>query len=546
MELDREMVQQAYLAESQEGLVQMEEALLGLEQNPADQESLNTVFRVIHTIKGNGAALGLQSVAKFAHQVEDLLDLLRQHQLPTTPEVISLLLQCGDALRGLLPAAVQGQDTMSATHQALLLQVQHLVATADAAETPATPSLPGAQAAQTETLHPTAARSIRVGMEKLDKMLTLTGELAINQGRLKRMLQELPVEIREEYLSVQQEGETLYTELQESVMKSRLVPVGPMFRQFARTVRDIAQKNHKLARLVIEGEDVELDHTVVELLHDPLLHMLRNALDHGLESPDERRRTGKDASGTIRLSAKHLSGSILISLADDGAGFNREKIRARALSMGRIEEGQSLSDSELFQLVFEAGFSTADTVTDLSGRGVGMDVVRRNIDSLRGTIEIESENGKGSTIHIRLPLTLAIIEGFTVGVGQENYVIPLESVIECIAMPVDATAGTSGVINVRGEALPFLRLREVFEATGPAAIRENIVVVSAGSGKTGLVVDTLIGEGQAVIKSLGRLFRNLQGVAGSTVLGDGRVALILDVVSLVRSATARRSETAAA
>jgi two-component system chemotaxis sensor kinase CheA len=324
-------------------------------------------------------------------------------------------------------------------------------------------------------------------------------------------------------------------DLQSEVMSIRMVPVGPLFRQMVRSVRDLARSHGKIARLEVIGGDVEVDTTVLEQLKDPLLHLVRNSVDHGLEKPAAREAAGKNPCGVIKLSAAHSGGNIIVTLQDDGAGFNRERILEKARRVGLISAKDDFRDQDIYDLVFRAGFSTAESVTDLSGRGVGLDVVRRNIDTLRGTVEISSTSGKGSTIAIRLPLTLAIIEGFSVRVGTETFVVPLEHVTECTELPSDQRSSeASGILSLRGNALPYVRLRRAFSLSGDAPKRENIVVVKINECYAGIAVDELLGGMQTVVKPLGRAFRAVPGIAGSTVLGDGRVGLIIDVPSLLR------------
>jgi two-component system chemotaxis sensor kinase CheA len=318
-------------------------------------------------------------------------------------------------------------------------------------------------------------------------------------------------------------------------MGIRMVPVGPVFRQFIRSVRDLARSHGKLARLEVVGGDVEVDTTVLEQLKDPLLHLVRNAVDHGLEKPAVRESQGKNPCGVIRLTASHSGGNVVVKLEDDGAGFDRARILDKARRLGLLSGKDEIRDQDLYDLVFQAGFSTAESVTDLSGRGVGLDVVRRNIDILRGTTEVSSTAGKGSTITLRLPLTLAIIEGFSVRVGTETFVVPLEHVTECTELPAEQRSPEAGgILSLRGTALPYVRLRRVFSLSGQAPKRENIVVVKINEFHAGIAVDELLGGMQAVVKPLGRAFRGVPGIAGSTVLGDGRVGLIIDVPSLLR------------
>jgi two-component system chemotaxis sensor kinase CheA len=369
-------------------------------------------------------------------------------------------------------------------------------------------------------------------------MLDLSGEIAIARGRLGEMLESgdaSPAEL----LEAHREAERLHLDLQELIMKARMVPIGPSFHQHLRTLRDVATQQGKIARLVVEGEDVEVDTAVVELLRDPLGHMVRNALDHGLERPEARRAAGKNPVGTVALRAYHETGSMVIEVEDDGAGLDRHRIAERGAAMGLIPDALRVDDEALARLVFEPGFSTAERITEISGRGVGMDVVRRNVEALRGTVSLRSEPGQGTTVTVRVPLTLAIIQGFRVGLAADDYILPLDAVVECLELPADAPGDGCTVIPLRGRPLPALRLRDHFRLSGPRPDHENVVVVQHGPALAGLVVDALHGESSTVIKPLGPLFRGLPGVAGSSILGDGRVALILDVAGLLREALRR-------
>ncbi|HST59881.1 MAG TPA: chemotaxis protein CheA [Longimicrobium sp.] len=537
MDIDLNAVIEVFLAEAEEGLAAMENALLALEAQPGDAEPLHTVFRIAHTLKGDAATLGFRPVADFAHAVEDLLERLRAGEAAPTAERIALLLRAVDALRALIPAAAEGRDELSPAEHALLADVAASATEApgtdeDAPQVAVAPSVPADGAA------PAARRTLRVDVAKLDQALDLVGEIAIARGRMARLLGDGAS--RASLVEAHEEAERLHLELQEAVMKLRMVPLGPVFRPHLRTVRDLAAATGKRVRLVLEGEDAEVDTTVAQHLREPLLHMLRNAVDHGIETPDARRRAGKDPVGTITLSARHEGGGILVRMTDDGAGMDRARILARARTRGMVRDGEALSDAETLRLVLEAGFSTAETVTDLSGRGVGLDVVRRGVEALRGSVQLESRAGEGTTLTLRLPLSLALIDGFSVGVADETYVVPLESVVECLELPADRLeAEAAGVLSLRGEALPFLRLRDFLSVPGAAPRRESVVVIRHDAGRAGLVVDTLHGGGQAVIKPLGRVLKQVPGVSGSTILGNGRVGLILDVPALLRRAVER-------
>jgi len=547
MDFDREKVIAAFVAESEEGLERTEQYLIAAETDPGNTELLDEMFRVAHTIKGNASALDFPELAGFAHVMEDLLEALRKHEITISRELISLLLNGVDALRALVPAAAEGSDRLSLAHQRLKKAIARYASGRVSAspasqishDRPSPPTVPGSVPSGG-----TRNRTLRVDIEKLDQMLNLTGEIAIAQGRLRRMVEELKSEGGRILLEMQREVERLQKNLQEQVMGVRLVSVGPLFQQFARSVRDISQSHNKLARLEIVGADVEVDTRVLEHLKDPLLHMIRNAVDHGIETPQARRAAGKSPCGLLKLTAFHKAGSIVIQLSDDGAGFNRQRILAKARALNLVDDAEKVADQELFNLVFKAGFTTAVEVTDLSGRGVGMDVVRRNIELLRGNIEIHSTAGQGTTITIRLPLTLAIIEGFSVVANNETYVIPLEMISECLELPIDQISTDKvGVINLRGEPLPYVRLREVFGTPSQLPIRENVVVIHREGGYAGIAVEKLLGECQAIIKPLNRIFRNVPGVSGSTILDDGRVALILDTGALLREVVAEETRT---
>jgi len=533
---DRDLLLQTFLTEAGEHLHALEEALVALEARPDDAELLNGIFRIAHSLKGDALMVGFPRIAEFAHGLEDLLDRLREGALAVDADLTTLLLRAVDVLRGLLAAAAAGQDTtpldLAATQTALAAACARPAA--EAAVT-AEPSAATSAAVTAE------AGTLRVDVAKLDRMLNLTGEIAIARGRVAQMMAALPAHVGQEILEAHRDADRLQMELQEQVMKARMVPVGPFFRQYARTVRDVARAHGKSVRLVIEGDDVEMDTRVVERLRDPLTHMIRNSIDHGIESPELRAALGKAPEGSLTLRAAHEGGLIVIEVRDDGAGFNRPRIAERARTTGLAPAPEQLPDAELLALVFAPGFSTAETVTDLSGRGVGMDVVRRNIEGLRGTLSIESADGEGAAVTIRLPLTLAIIDGFGVGVGDETYIVPLDAVLECLALPSDShrDGDGHGVINLRGEPLPYLRLRDRFTATGAVPQREHVLVVQHAGGRAGIAVDALYGERQAVIKSLGAGLDGLSGLSGSTILGDGRVALILDVPALLREAVGR-------
>ncbi len=549
MEIQRDVILKSFVVETGEGLAQMEEAILELEERPEDGELIQTIFRVVHTIKGNVSILELPKLQAFAHTFENLLDEVRGRSLSVTPEIINLMLASLDVLREMSASAAEGRDETSARAREVLGRISKCIE----GRAPASPERTaeengsGAETGAPRTAHANdSLRSLRVDVAKLDRLLDLTGEIAIARGRIAQLLENPGAADLEAIRETSRAADALHTELQETVLKARMVSVGPLFRQYSRTVRDLAKAHGKLARLQIEGEEVEVDTSVIEHLKDPFLHMIRNAIDHGIETPGIRKRKGKAASGTVTVRAAHEAGSIVIEVTDDGAGLNRERICEVARKRGIFAEPEKLADQELFQLIFEAGFSTAGAVSDMSGRGVGMDVVRRNVQALRGSAFITSEPGAGSSVHIRLPLTLAIIEGFGVGVGEDTYVIPVDQVIECVELPAkERNSGcVTGVLELRGEPLPYVQLREHFQSSGARSMRQNVVVVQHDANRAGLAVDRLYGATQTVIKPLPHVFRNVPGVSGSAILGNGRVALILDVPALMRSFEAEAARVA--
>lgn len=720
-------IQQAFVIESSELLQQMEDHLLQLESDGSNAETINSIFRAAHTIKGSAGVIECTYVVEFTHVLENLLDRMREGLIAPSSELIELLLASADHLRRLVgcvekqelpdvsldeagqalhsrlqqvlgqqPPAVPEQRTaareviqvaggeMESDHWHISLRFGHDVlrkgmdpanflrylaelgeiislttlpdALPDAADmdpescylgfeisyrtdadkariesvfdfvrddcivhiwpphsklsdfigainalpedvmrlgeilvksgaltqreleqglqAQAAPALPGADedceesaappkigevlvnqgAVAAEVVEAAAhrqskvaekksleSRLIRVQAEKLDQLIDLVGEMVIAGASANLLAQRSGETALIEATSVMSR---LVEQIRDHALQLRMVQIGETFQRFQRVVRDTSRELGKEIDLVISGGDAELDKSMVEKIGDPLMHLVRNAIDHGIETPEIRVGKGKPANGTLRLNAYHESGSIAIEIIDDGAGLNRDKILQKARERELIGAAEGLTDSEIFSLIFEPGFSTADKVTNISGRGVGLDVVKRNITAMRGQVEIESEPGRGSLFRIHLPLTLAIIDGFLVGVGKSAYVIPLSSVVECMELSLDESAGVheQSYINLRGEVLPFVRLREMFEIDDAGGKRENIVVVNYAGRKIGLVVDELMGEFQTVIKPLSNIFRHIKGIGGSTILGTGEVALILDVQSLVAMLTSGQNE----
>lgn len=401
--------------------------------------------------------------------------------------------------------------------------------TGPAVAVPPEPAHPRAEAEKAARREDTG---IRVQAERLDELMDQVGELVIAQARLRQLAsagQDLHLS------ALVEEIERLSSQLRDTTMGIRMVPIGSLFGRFRRLIRDLSRDLGKEVALTTTGEETELDKTVIERLHDPLVHLIRNSLDHGIEAPGGRAAAGKPGQGRVHLSAVHSGAQVLITIQDDGAGIDPARVRAKAEENGLIPPGAGLSDGELFQLILQPGFSTADRITSVSGRGVGMDVVKRSIDALRGTIDIASTPGQGTVMTLRLPLTLAIIDGLLVRVGSGRYVIPLSAVEECVELtPADDVRSTGrDFLNIRDEVVPFLRLKTLFNVHAPPEPFQKVVVVSAGEARVGLAVDQIIGDYQTVIKSLSKIHSAVQAFSGATILGDGTVALILDVPRLI-------------
>ncbi len=462
-------------------------------------------------------------------KVSQYVDLIRA--LPELPARLGeILVMCGSVTASELQGALQQQQSNNE-------------AKADDAPTPRLGSIlvaagnvppvvvEAALAKQKQVVEQKAqeSRSIRVDSDKLDRLIDLVGELIIAGARASMIGQQIHNTDLQECTSTLS---GLVEEVRDAALELRMVKIGATFNRFQRVVHDVARELGKDIGLMVDGEDSELDKTVVEKIGDPLMHLVRNAMDHGIEPADVRVASGKPAKGMIKLNAFHESGSIVIEVSDDGGGLRKEKILAKAVERGLVDPERKLTDGEIYNLIFEAGFSTAEKVTNLSGRGVGMDVVKRNITALRGSVDVSSREGAGTTVTVRLPLTLAIIDGFLVQVGGSVFVIPLDMIEECIEF---ATEPGQDYCNLRGQVLPFIRLRSLFRIDGAATRRESIVVLKLGNTRAGLVVDTLLGEFQTVIKPLSPMFSEVKCISGSTILGSGEVALILDVGSLMQA-----------
>jgi two-component system chemotaxis sensor kinase CheA len=382
-----------------------------------------------------------------------------------------------------------------------------------------------------------AMESIRVKSDRLDKLVNLVGEMVTVQARLSQFAGN---RVDPDLMAIAEEVERFTWDLRDQVLNIRMLPIGGTFTRFKRLVRDLGAELGKDVMLLTEGGETELDKTVIDQLNDPLVHLVRNSIDHGIESPELRGAAGKPRKGRIALSAKHSGANVVLTISDDGAGLDAERIRARAVEKGLVAAQAELSERDVYNLIFEPGFSTATEISSVSGRGVGMDVVRQAIDALRGSIEVRSENGQGTTFTVKLPLTLAIIDGLLIDVAAENYILPLSAVEECIELTREDSEQSHGrnLVKVRGDIVPYVRLRDEFGISGTCPEIEQIVIVNLDGVRIGFVVDHVVGEHQTVIKTLGRMYQDADGVSGATILGDGHVALILDLQQLADKAEA--------
>ncbi len=575
---NRELLGEFY-GEAVEHLQQIEAALLALEQEPDHPEALNSIFRSFHTFKGNAGFLGLVPMQSLAHEVESLLDLARNQKLRLNSAIITEILRSRDALQALTQQLARALESGHLPDQ--IIPVSHLIRAVKRLATgvdeapapapaPAVPvaapaasvevALPTAESPAAATTAPAAAKpgaapaaaaasgagrgpsnaTVRVNTEKLDSLMDVVGELVIVQSQLLETARAhadtgSPLQRNVAQLN------RITKDLQHTAMSLRMIPVKPTFQKMERLARDLARDFGKKVHFVTSGEETELDRTVVEEIGDPLVHMVRNALDHGLEAPADRIQRGKEETGSLRLKAYHQGSNIVIELQDDGRGIDPDKVYRKALEKGVVAPGTVLTREECYALLFAPGFSTAEKVTAVSGRGVGMDVVKRNIEKLRGKIEITSAVGQGSTFKIKLPLTMAIIDGLVVRVGADRFILPSTSVQMALRPGRDAISTVQGkgeVLDLRGRLVPVHRLHRRFGIPADAQQPwDGIVVIVEHSGKvSALLVDEMVSKQEVVIKNLGAFMQNLPGVAGGAILGDGNIALILDPGTLLLAA----------
>jgi two-component system chemotaxis sensor kinase CheA len=572
-----------FVVEAREHLQGIEQSVLALEQDPTSVDPIHSMFRAFHTIKGIAGFLEFQDIREVSHETETLLDLARNGMLALNPAVIDVILEAADYLSREVTRIECGSTGAAAPTAQLIRGIRSVLNdnkgneidnNLDALAKVLTPandpaalceeSQTAGQASPRNTKFETAVQesvtsgtesavedvkatrantrsgvvtsSIKVDTAKLDFLVDAVGEMVIAQSLVSHNPELAKLQSAALMRNIAQLSR-ITAEVQKTAMSMRMVPVGLLFQKMARLVRDLCRKSGKQAELVTFGEDTELDRNIVEELADPLMHMIRNAADHGIETPEERMSTGKPAVARIELRASHQGGHIQIEIADDGRGMSRDKILKKAIDKGIVQSGANLSDSDIYNLIFEPGFSTAEKVTDISGRGVGMDVVQRQIQKLRGRAEIQTELGKGTTFQLKLPLTLAIIDGLVIGVGAQRYIVPIFAVKEMLR-PVEGMVSTiegkREFAVIRERVLPVVRLYRRFgiKPSSENPLESLLILTESHGMEYCLMVDTLIGKQEVVIKSLGETMKNVSGVAGGAILGDGRVALILDMNAL--------------
>lgn len=583
LELNEEDIQILgdFVVESMENLESIEVNLIDLEQNPEDSETINAIFRPFHTVKGVSGFLNLKKINRLSHSTENLLDSARQGEYKINDAVVDTILESVDVLKTLVNQVEQsvasGLSDLEGDHDvtAIIEKVDNTLKAAISENIPlgerlvqkgvvedeqiqtglekqkTTPEKKIGQILVEEKTVPSkevisALRDqkkagiqdlqVKVDTGKLDNLIDLTGELVISQSMLRQntAIQSLvDQQLNQNFSQLNQ----IVSSLQKITMSMRMVPIKATFQKMVRLVRDLARNSGKQVALQMSGEDTEIDRNVVEQLYEPMVHMIRNSVDHGLETPEERRAGGKSDKGLVHLRAYHKGGNIVIEIEDDGRGLNKQRIIDKAIASELIESEAGMSDSEIFELIFEPGFSTAKEITDVSGRGVGMDVVKKGIEKLRGRLDVQSPEGQGTTVIISLPLTLAIIEGMVVRVGKERYILPTMAILESFKAKKEdyyTVKGKGEMVMARGNLIPLIRLDRLFGIKGDAEQPWDglVVVVENKESQRGLLLDELLGQEEIVIKSLGEALKHTKGLAGGAILGDGRVGLILDMAGL--------------
>jgi two-component system chemotaxis sensor kinase CheA len=540
-----------YLEDAREQLAVLDDVLLRIERDGGDPEHVASVLGPLHTLKGNSGMIGLTAVKDYVHRLEEVFGRAKDGAIALDASALDRLFEGASALRAAVEAAC-GPERRTPDLEAAQDALAGLLARALPAGAPAKPSEPvagsekAAEPKPADAAHATSRSSmVRVDFAKLDHLLNLVGELIVHRTKLhdlaRRIVEALP-DIGPELLESVHRVESASTQLQETVMDVRMLPVRHVFERFPRLVRDLARQQGKQVELVLQGEETRVDKAVIDELGEPLVHLIRNAVDHGIELPAERKRRGKPETGTLLLSAAQESNQVVITLVDDGRGIDAASVRRKAVERGLIGADEALSDREAIQLIFTEGFSTASTVTDVSGRGVGLDVVVKSMERLNALIEAETIPGAGTKFTLQLPLTLAIITVLMVDVGDEVYALPSGAVVESLRYARKDLVRMNGrdTLRVRDRIVPFVHLAELFGRGGAGADSAYAVIVGRGDKRLGLSVDRLRGQQDVVIKALDAMVSNAHvGIAGATILGDGRVVLILDVSTLFEGRRAR-------
>ena len=527
-EIDLSMFLADYLNDAREGFQRINSALLALEKDSSQTEQLDEIFRAIHTLKSSSAMLEFSDIAELAHICEDLLDRLRKHEVPVTAETIGALFEVTDTLEKMVQERAEGKEG-AVEFQALASKVKELASGETSSQRQEVPNTKTAVIPTIEKI-----QTVRVQVDLLDSLFNLAGELIINKNRLDNILSDTA---NKELKAALASMEHNISELQENVSAARLVPVGEIFQKFPRMVRDLAREAGKEIELVLEGSEIELDKAMLDTISEPLIHLLKNAVDHGIEPAETRQKRKKKRSGIVKLAAKRAENHILIDVGDDGSGIDTARMKEVAVRKGFVspEEAESLQDKDILNLLFEPGVTSAEEVTDVSGRGVGLDVVKNSAKRLGGTVEVITQKGEGTLFTLTLPLTTAVLQTLMVGVGNHIFAIPTDTVVETLEIkPEDIKEiRNEQVLVLRQEVITFVRLNEVLNIPG-GEDQDNLiaVVIHIGDRFLGLGVDTVVDQVENIIKPFDSIAQQFRGFSGGTILGDGRVALLLDTSNL--------------
>ena len=537
--LDISMFINDYLADCREGFQAINKALLALEKDPGQTEQLDEIFRHVHTLKSSSAMLEFSDVAELAHSCEDLMDRLRKNELTVTQETIDVLFEIIDKLEMMVKEHAEGRHG-GADFKDIVRKIEKMLSGAPKLDEKTAAGKPKrASSLSLEKIH-----TVKVDMDLLDAMFNIVGELIINKKRVDTIIAG---STSKELKTVLAGMDRMINELQENVSVARLVPVGEIFQKFPRLVRDLAREAGKEIELILEGSGIELDKAVLDTIGEPLLHLLRNAVDYGIETAESRQQQGKKRVGTIKLAASRMENHVSISVADDGAGIEPKQLKEVFVRKGLMkpEEAESLQDSDILEMLFEPGVSSAEKVTEVSGRGVGLDVVRNSVKQLGGTVNIITDKGKGTTFTLRLPLTTAVMQTLMIGVGKHIFAIPTDIVQETLEVkPRDIrNIHNEQALVLRDEVVPFVRLHQILNIPDQENLEEMIaIIVNQGDRLIGLGVDTVVDQAENIIKPFDTLAQHFTGFSGGTIMGDGRVALLLDVPGLLGFATVQKEE----